>query len=169
MLCQVNVKRMKCYQTFLKVLERKDVRFFSCKQLNWWNRTSELFGKRLNSAVQPRFFVWLIASHSFLFPAVKGNTSNRGNYCSQLNVHFLVTESFFIIYSTCFGPHWAHHQEYTVGFMQPHVFGLLCLLCLTSGVPKGGFGGFKPPPRIYEVLPKPSRIPSSVEYTSITT
>jgi hypothetical protein len=33
----------------------------------------------------------------------------------------------------------------------------------------GDFGGFKPPPRNSEVLPKLSRIPSSVEYTSITT
>jgi hypothetical protein len=37
-----------------------------------------------------------------------------------------------------------------------------------SGVPKGGGGGFKPP-RNSEVLAKLSRIPSSVEYTSVTT
>jgi hypothetical protein len=34
------------------------------------------------------------------------NSVLKGNYCSQLNAHFLVIESFFfIIYSTCFGPH----------------------------------------------------------------
>jgi hypothetical protein len=40
----------------------------------------------------------------------------------------------------------------------------------TSGVPKGGFGGFNPPPPPNsEALPKLSRIPSSVEYTLVTT
>jgi hypothetical protein len=43
---------------------------------------------------------------------------------------------------------------------------------ISSGVPRGkaGFGGFNPPPpRNSEILPKLSRIPSSVEYTSVTT
>jgi hypothetical protein len=38
-----------------------------------------------------------------------------------------------------------------------------------TGVPRGGFEGFKPPPKkknYSEVLTKPSRIPSSVKNTS---
>ena len=38
-----------------------------------------------------------------------------------------------------------------------------------SGVPRGGLGVFKPPPRNSEVLTKLSQIPSSVENTSVTT
>jgi hypothetical protein len=39
-----------------------------------------------------------------------------------------------------------------------------------TGVPRGWFGGFKPPPpRNSEVLKKLGQIPSSVEYTSVTT
>jgi hypothetical protein len=33
---------------------------------------------------------------------------------SQLNVHFLLGKFFIIVCSTCFWPHWAHHQEHTV-------------------------------------------------------
>jgi hypothetical protein len=39
----------------------------------------------------------------------------------------------------------------------------------TNGVPRGGFGGSTPPPRNSKVLTKLSRIPSSVEITSLTT
>jgi hypothetical protein len=48
---------------------------------------------------------------------------------------------------------------------------MLCIGLATvvggSGVPKGGFG--RGAHRNFEVLPKLSRIPSSVEYTSVTT
>jgi hypothetical protein len=47
---------------------------------------------------------------------------------------------------------------------------LLTHLLAHSGVPRGVGGlGFNPPPRNSEVLTKLSRIPSSVENTSVTT
>jgi hypothetical protein len=64
----------------------------------------------------------------FLNACCSVHLGSKGNYCSQLNVHFLVIESFFIIYSTSFGPHEPIIRSLTVDFLQPYVFGLLCFI-----------------------------------------
>ena len=51
--------------------EKKGLRVVCSKQLHGINDIKELSGKWLNSVFQPCCFLWLCASHFFLFTAVK--------------------------------------------------------------------------------------------------